>query len=563
MRTHRSVAQEGRERHNSTKPVPAVIPHDRYRDPRAYRLLMASAVAIGVALRVREYAADRALWLDESLLSLNILDQSLKGLFGQLGFNQAAPPGFLLVERISVDAFGRSEYALRLFPLICGIASLFLFWHVVRKLLAPIPQVIAIALFSVSDGLIYYSAEVKQYSTDVAASLLILLAALALRSSPLPKWRAACWIAAGFAALALSYASAFVLLSVAIVLVIPHAVRKRAQHWRPLDLAVCVWLAGVAVAVAYVYPRVSEVVASNPTLPLGTQLVRTAAGAVASGAGYPAGGVTGGFRFLVAVVALAGFAALARRRREAAGLVALPPLLLMLASALHAYPVLVRTSLFLVPFLAMALGEGAVALASAARTRRGLLAILLGLAVCAVPATHAARHFVSPQGREEIKPVLRHLTDNWRPGDSLFVFYHAQYALRYYVECDCAGVSLRTLRIPWDAAATRRLGHAQYAPALASRPPTLVIEKPQTSFDNYAMELNPLLARRRVWLLVTNIGPLQRRLLAALSCAAPRTDAFVRDTGKASFSTAAVYRYDLTRLRNLGQLRTCATPTRP
>jgi hypothetical protein len=175
-----------------------------------------------------------------------------------------------------------------------------------------------------------------------------------------------------------------------------------------------------------------------------------------------------------------------------------------------------------------------------------------------MPATHAARYFVAPQGREEIKPVLRHLVNNWRRGDSLFVFYHAQYPLRYYVECDC-GLSLRTLSIPWDAVVTPRLGNPQYAPALVSRTPALVIEKPQTSFASYLRELKPLLGRRRVWLLVTNLGPLERRLLAGLSCVGARTDAFVRNEGRRSFSFAGIYRYDLTRLHDLEQLRACAS----
>jgi hypothetical protein len=556
----------GETRPHLNEPITAAISRHLYNHRRAYPLLVALTAAIGVALRIREYAANRALWLDESFLSLNIIDQTRTGLFGRLGFNQAAPPGFLLIERVLVDAFGRSEFALRLFPLICGIASIFLFLYVVRALLAPVPALIALALFSVSEDLIYYSAEVKQYSTDVAASLLLLAAALALRSSLLAKWRATCLIVAGFAALTLSYAAAFILVAVAIVLVMPRVLRRPWHDRRPLDLAVGLWLAGLAVASAYAYPRVSDVLATTNqgSSAVGTQFIRTAAGALAHGFGYPAGGAFGNFKYLVAVIGLVGFAELVRRHREAAALVGVPFLLLMLAAGLHAYPVLPRTVLFLLPFLAIVVGEGVAALAAALPGRR-LLVIVLALAVCAVPATYDAKHFITPQGREEVKPLLRHLTKEWRAGDSLFVFYHAQYALRYYLECGCGGLSLLSLRIPWDAAATDHFGSPQYAPALVSRPPTLVIEKPQTSVGGYLRQLASLYGRRRVWLLVTATGPPERQLLTYLSCAGRRTDAFVRSAGRAPFSTAAIYRYDLTRLGGVDALTSCrsSTSTRP
>jgi hypothetical protein len=555
MRTDSSLVSKLGRRRTPTKPHNAMIPHDFFGDPRAWRLLIAFTAAVGVALRTREYLANRALWLDESFLSLNIIDQPMTGLFGRLGFNQAAPAGFLLVERISVDVFGRSEYALRLFPLICGIASIFLFLRVVRTFLTAPLQVIAVALFVVSEGLIYYSAEVKHYSTDVAASLLLLVAALGLRSSLLPRWQAACWILAGFAAMALSYVAVFTLVAVAIALVMPRALRRPYDR-RPLDLAVGLWLAGIVGALAYAHARVSDVAASYPSLPVGAQ-IRTAVGAVATALGYPTGGPAESFKYLVAFIGLVGFAVFLRRRPEAAALLGVPPLLLVLAAALHVYPILPRTVLFLLPLVAIALAEGIGAIASRMPSHRRLLMFVLALTVCAVPAAYAAKHFVAPEGREEIKPVLRHLAKNWRDGDSLFVFNRAQYALRYYLECRCGGLSSRDLMNSLRAATPDQLGSAQYAPALVSRAPTLVIGKPQATLREYLRQLDPLRGRRRIWLLATATGPDERQLLAYLACAAPRTDVFLRKAGSAPFSTAAVYRYDLTRIGALEAPTSC------
>ena len=55
-----------------------------------------------------------------------------------------------------------------------------LFALVAQKFLPPSATAIAVGLFSVSEPLIYYSAEVKQYSSDVAFALILYLAAIPL-----------------------------------------------------------------------------------------------------------------------------------------------------------------------------------------------------------------------------------------------------------------------------------------------------------------------------------------------------------------------------------------------
>ena len=89
------------------------------------RALVGLLLLIGVALRCRAYFAGTSLWLDEMLLSRNILELPLGALLTEpLQLDQVAPRGFLLVEKLSVLAFGPTELALRLFPFLCGIASL-------------------------------------------------------------------------------------------------------------------------------------------------------------------------------------------------------------------------------------------------------------------------------------------------------------------------------------------------------------------------------------------------------------------------------------------------------
>ena len=63
------------------------------------RHLVYVAVVAGAAFRLAQYLANVSLSLDESLLALNIHHRTFSQLFDQLDFNQAAPPGFLAIQK--------------------------------------------------------------------------------------------------------------------------------------------------------------------------------------------------------------------------------------------------------------------------------------------------------------------------------------------------------------------------------------------------------------------------------------------------------------------------------
>jgi len=129
-------------------------------------------ICFGIVLRLRQYLFNRSLWLDEALLTLNIISRSFLELLQPLDYRQGAPIGFLFLEKLAVQLFGNSEYVLRLFPFLCGIISLFLFYKVATHYINIKAVLIALGLFAISGWLVYYSSEVKQYSSDVAIVLL-------------------------------------------------------------------------------------------------------------------------------------------------------------------------------------------------------------------------------------------------------------------------------------------------------------------------------------------------------------------------------------------------------
>src|SRR5262249_54915401 len=134
----------------------------------------------GGALRPLQYTPGPALLIDELAVAQNVISRPLAPLFFHpLALDQVGPQGVFAAEKLSVPLFGANEYGLRLFPLLCSIAALLAFARLSRIVLgrgAPI----AVLLFAVAAPLIDYAARVKQYSSDVAAAVLLLWIALEL-----------------------------------------------------------------------------------------------------------------------------------------------------------------------------------------------------------------------------------------------------------------------------------------------------------------------------------------------------------------------------------------------
>ncbi|GAB4533968.1 MAG: hypothetical protein Tsb0014_19850 [Pleurocapsa sp.] len=123
----------------------------------------------------------RSLWFDEAALALNIVNRSYTELLNVLDHNQAAPTLFLWIEKLLIHLLGNNEYALRLFPFLCGMFSLWLFYLLAIRWTSGLATVIAIALFTSLKEILYYSAEVKQYSSDLTIGLLLFLLLTSVR----------------------------------------------------------------------------------------------------------------------------------------------------------------------------------------------------------------------------------------------------------------------------------------------------------------------------------------------------------------------------------------------
>jgi hypothetical protein len=143
----------------------------------------------GAGIRLVQFFHCRSLWVDEASVSLNIINRSYLDLLLPLGYHQQAPVGFLWVSRFLVNLFGPNEFALRGYSLICGIASLPVYFLVARRLYCAKVAWLALGLLAFLPSMVRYSNEAKQYMGDVLwAGLLILATQNALNGTGIRRW---------------------------------------------------------------------------------------------------------------------------------------------------------------------------------------------------------------------------------------------------------------------------------------------------------------------------------------------------------------------------------------
>lgn len=413
-------------------------------------VLIAVAIAAGVMLRLLQYGANRSLWLDEVLMVPAIMRPSFQDLLSPASWSHL-PPGFLFLEKMVVTLLGESEYALRLLPFLAGIAALLLFVRVAQRLVTPTAVPIAVALFALSPFLVYYTSELKPYSTDVLAATLLLLAASELIGRAVTPRRAAAFGAAAVIAAGFSLTSVFVSAGAALALLF--------GAWRSGDRQGVRALAGVLAGWAIVFgtpyllfvhgsatneyardfwrsgfmpfpPRSLDELAWLPRTLF--QVFRDPLGVFSDQ--QSGSGILGAGAAMVAFAA--GCVWMAKHRPATLRVLVAPILVTLLASALMLYPfggsrvAGGRVILFLAPIFFLVIAEGAAWAWQRFRGDARIVPIaLLGLLL--VPALVWGAVAV-PVPRTEIKPLLEYLEEEAQPGDVVYVHYDVRHAFEHY-----------------------------------------------------------------------------------------------------------------------------------
>jgi Dolichyl-phosphate-mannose-protein mannosyltransferase len=494
-----------------------------------------AAALIGVVLRIWQYAAGTSLWLDELAVAQNVISRPVgKLLSSPLAWDQVAPKGFLLAEKLAVGLLGVNEYGLRFFPLLCSIAALIFFVRVSERVLGHAAP-IAVALFATAGPLIDYAARVKQYSTDVAVAVLLLWMALELqrRERSARELHGAGII--GAIAVWFSQPAVLVLAGLGTTLIVVARRNRdgRSRSW-PWPLLLW-WGASAAAATAasfasvtaetrhslmttYDYWRLgmppdSLLQAIQSLWPLHPLTALVARGSL-SGLAYP-------FAHLYMLLALFGAYIFFRRSWPVALLIYTPLLAALAAAVARLYPFSDRLILFLLPgfFLGAAAAIDWLRLQISRRfSSFGLAAVLL----LTFPAVLPIIKQPPPYRIDDVKPPLSYLQRQRIPGDVIYVYYNAVPAMSFYAHEFGFGAQ------DYTSGGCHRGGDTR----------------------SYLLELERLRGQRRVWLLLlaAHTGAQQHDdILRYMDTIGRRRDSFLAPsrTVNGVGPSAELYLYDL------------------
>lgn len=391
-------------------------------------------MALGAALRLHHFLANRSLWAGEARLANTIIGQPFAAMLAPLGGEQAAPLGFLAAVWASAAALGTSEAALRLTALAASLLALPVFVATARHYLSPRAVPVAVVGFAVAAPLLYYAAEVKPYGGDVLVALCIWLLGARLLDGGARQQLVA--IALGGGALVwFSYPATIVLAGIGSVIFYDAVARREVGDALRRAAVVLVW--GLSATAAY-WIAASHLAASHnlsdywfeafaPMPPSSFSDLRwylerplTVFGRSVAGIALPGLGL---------FLALVGGHAMARDRLQHLLLLVAPFFVTVAVSALGRYPFEGRLLLFLAPSALMLVAEGLVALHRLTRHQAAWLAPAAGALLLAGMLSEAAAFSVAPV-REELRPVLEEVYGT--SGDNVYVYYGAAEATRYY-----------------------------------------------------------------------------------------------------------------------------------
>jgi hypothetical protein len=393
----------------------------------------------GTLLRVRQSAGGASLWLDELALGRNILGRPLRSLLTEpLAYDQVAPPGFLLLEKVAVLALGTGDLQLRLVPLASSVGALAIFvWVAARTLRGPAFPA-AVALLAVNVQQVHYAGQVKPYSTDV-------LVAVGLTALMLRWWirrRPSDTLVLALAGLAAVWLSAPAVLVLGGLGAAAGLAAWSARDWsvvRDLWPAAVTWLVGsvttVIIALRGMDPATSDYLqrywrgsGGFPPDPASAfDTARWLAEAVRSLFG---GALEYRWPHLYAVLAAVGALAIARRSRAAALMLVMPMAVTLGAALAHQYPISRRLVLFLAP-AAICLIAAPTELVTSRLSRASIVG-LITLAVACWPLLAHVQRLRSVLVIDEVRPLLADVRSAWRPGDLMYVHFPAHQAIQYY-----------------------------------------------------------------------------------------------------------------------------------
>ena len=408
-------------------------------------------IAVGIVLRLYYFFLNRSLWIDEVYLSSGIVMKEISDLLsGNLMYYQKAPLLFLLIQKFCTILFGNNEFSLRVFPLICSVASLFFMAPVAKYFLPKNFSWLAIAIIALSGPLIHHSAEAKQYAADIMATSLVLLLYVKAKINDTTK---AIVLLAAIGALTIwvSFPIIFIMTGIGTALAVPAVRQKSKKLLFKYGAVSLIWLISFATSYFLITKKFAE---SEWTvywfnyykyfisIPQTFQELTWLPQRLYRMLGYPMGlwwklpsvettifstvlKLGAAFSF---IVLLCGIFNVIRMKKHV--LVLLSPFFFVLvANSLRLYPLGDRFWVFLAPIITILIAMGVSLLCRNVKSKlvtNALPAILLmGPIVTSAQLFIDEKEFL-PEKRSSQRQTLDYIQANFKPGDVLYVYYTAK-----------------------------------------------------------------------------------------------------------------------------------------
>lgn len=468
----------------------------------------------GAVLRLDHFLENRPLWIDEAWRAIYILIRSpSEVLFLQHTDPTLAisPIGYMLITRLATLLSGPSEMALRQFPLLCGIFSLLFWYHFSRHAVTGIGLVAALVLFYCNPSLIYFSAEVKQYSCDVMWACALYAAFLSWRD------RGAVSLAGlmglGVAALFFSQSCVFVLFGIGAAMLF-NALRNREPV--AIKRAVVVGTAWAGMFGFMFMTYYQQMIRSDVFMGYYDAYVLAPVWTAEGWLGI-AGGVRNFVRdigwihpvWLALMLAAYGMVRMLRQKPDLCISLILPWILIIAAAMLRKYPFYGWYILILLPSLLILIAKGVEGVAVKGAAFRPL-AWALCLILFIVPVVHSAVLWMGRHPAQGSRSAMQYIIARHEPGDGILVSENTKYALIYY------GLFLYgNLPKPvWLGVFSDTVYEGGEQPYLLFRFPNegynLVLTSKGDLYarpDKRAGDVSRLWAGRRVWVMSTHTNP--------------------------------------------------------
>jgi len=382
----------------------------------------------------------RPLWVDECWSAIEIVNRSFWDILRNnyiFPISSRPPMFFVLIEKMAVVLFGDNEFALRLPPLLFSIGSVIVFYFLTKKIISPRFCLIAIWLFALSEPLVYYAAEAKRYSTQVFAALLIWsFAVFFLKEGYRVRWLFFFGLFGAFI-LWLSRTSFFILFGVFLLLGLKMLSRKKYRE------ILCLVGAAVPFSISFslLYFFVFKEVIVGQSMkdhfsygfwdgePLSGGMIQWMGKVIIASISNPAGL---GFPFIAFILILLGIRNFSKRDAWLSALFWVPLALALLAAMTGHYPYWGRVIIFVVPAYFIFLTYGLEAVFNYSFKAKFWIGAALLVIVFFQPVYDSLYYLTHSRLKTDNRKMLQFFSENYQPGDSVYVNEGVRYPYYYY-----------------------------------------------------------------------------------------------------------------------------------